>query len=417
MMATTRLHLSSGSIWLVTLASIIPFSFVLFDAAHDGSSTNIISSYNQGLSLLSMVFFKPHTTTVNPKSILAANLQIHAINSVLLLILSYHFLKTQRCYGHQIRETACSIAVMIFAVHPGRLEYMRRSDLVSVHHQFAICMSLIGVILSMHFLDSNKRLPFSIVQAILSGIFLSIGAFLGAPISTVAIPLLFYAAVVLQQMRCSLSLFNAAILTVSHGACAALVAHAHTNCEFTKSSFLLCSNSKHGKETYYASSSSSGTVMSKSFRRYDDAFFNIATVLWQEPLRVYVLLEVHAKQSRIHIIGLVNRLVKGIDTITTSSSFGSHRNTESMSNVYHELIQLVIPLLIGFLSIRVVGQCLHDAFRWKATTNFNFAFIALLVTLLCSPSSVMTSLLDIDSLWMSLQSYIPSAFMSVCLGE
>ena len=411
------LQISSSSIGLVTLASILPFSFILFDASQDGSSTNIISTYHQGLSLLSMVFLKPQTTNVNPHSILAANLQIHAINCVLLLILSYHFLKTQRCYGHQIRETACMIAVMIFAVHPGRLEYMRRSDLRSVHHQFAICMSLIGVILSMHFLDSNKRFPFSIVQAILSGVFLSIGAFLGAPISTVAIPLLFYAAVVLQQVRCSLSLFNAAILTLSHGACAALVAHAHTNCEFTKSSmFLSCNNSgdTHRKRLFYVSSS--GTLMSKSFRLYSDALVNISTILWQEPLRAFTFLEVHAKQGLNELTGLVNRFVSGIGTITTSGSSSSHPSTETISNIYLELLHLVIPVLVGFLTIRVVGKCFYDAFRWKGTTNFNFAYIALLVTILCSPPCAMTSLLDMDSLWMSLQSYIPSAFLSVCLG-
>ena len=411
-MASSRLHLSSASIGLVTLASIIPFSFILFD----GSSTNIISSYNQGLSLLSMVFSTPHTINVNPYSILAANLQIHAINSVLLLILSYHFLKTQRCYGHQIRETACLLAVMIFAVHPGRLEYMRRSDLLSVHHQFAICLSLMGVVLSMHFLDSNKRFPFTIVQAILSGVFLSTGAFLGAPISTVAIPLLFYAAVVLQQIRCGLSLFKSAILTVSHGACAALVAHAHTKyCVSTNSSFLLCSNSRDSTGQYYTSSS--GTVMSKSFRRHGDALVNITSSLWQEPLRMYFFLEQHAKAGLIEITGLVNQLIKGIDTITISASFRSHLRTETMNNVYHELIQLVIPVFVGFLSIRVVSQCLYDAFRWKTTTNFNFAYIALLVTVFCSPPTATTSLLDMDSLWMSLQSYIPSAFMCVCLGE
>lgn len=384
-----------STILTVVFASILPFSDLIFKS----TDSKIVQYYQQGLSIL-IGSSKHIKNIIYPQSIIAMNLQIHACNAVLLLILADQFIKSQRSYRQQLRESACLIAVILFAVHPGRMEYLGKISESSVLQQFSICLSLIGVILSINFLCRKKWLPYSLVQAALSGAFLSGGAFLGAPVAAVAIPLLFYAAIVFQQIRCHLSFLNASILVVSHGTWAALAALFHSN----------CTESSAATWAPLCGSATPGSIILKALRKHNDAVLSTMTDISRYPMQYVAFLNelVGARAA-----GLYRQLG---DILAQSVDSSSASSLSKITQLVEDLAALLVPAVAVLLCLWVVCHSVYDAVRWRPMTGFHFACGSLVATVLLSPPSLQATPLDAEMLLTGLYSCVPSALLSLCLA-
>ena len=378
---------------VTSLAALLPFFGLIRDAVvREGWCAALLSDVYERGTLFVVVNGGHGSSTSSPSSqisvamdsISVMNVQIHVVNAVLVLIFAHQYLASQRRYASVVRDTACMVAVLLFAVHPSRLDVIGQVNETSVLHQLSICMSLVGVVLSMAFVSAagtRRVFVVAVLQAACSGAFLSAGAFLGGPVSAVAIPLLFYAAVVLQQIRCHLTLFDAAVLTAMHGGWTAVVAVLRADCAASAATpaplAALCRSATAG-------------IMAAAFRGRMDALLQVVDGAWREPERGVTAMEEYLSVS---LLGFQGRL----EAIAASSADGS----SGLSATLNALVLLVTPALATALFAVVVVRSVRDAVRWKPMTNFNFCCLA-------SAASAVGG---------GLQSYVPSAFLSVCLGE
>jgi hypothetical protein len=378
---------------IVSLAALLPFSGLIRDAVtREGWCAALLSDvYQRGTSLFAAVHggngLLSSQKSVGAASISVMNVQIHVVNAVLVLTFAHQYLASQRRYTSTVRDTACVAAVLLFAVHPDRVDLVGQVNETSVLHHLSICLSLVGVVLSMAFVTAagTRRRGFSFVfamaQAACSGAFLSAGAFLGGPVSALAIPLLFYAAVVLQQIRCHLSFLDAAVLTAMHGCWAATVAVVRADCASSGSTpaplAALCRSATPG-------------VMAAAFRGHVDAFVLMVGGAWREPERSVAAVEEYLSFS---LLGFQDQL----EAIAARSADGS----SSVGATLNALVQLVAPPLATVLLAGVAVRSVRDAVRWKPMTNFNFCCLAAAAAAVGG----------------GVRSYVPSAFLSVCLGE
>ena len=383
-----------STILTVVLASVLPFSDLIFAPA----GPKIVQQYQQGLSIL-MGTSKYNKNVIDPQTIVAMNLQIHALNAVLLLILEDQFLKSQRCYGQQLRESACLIAVILFAVHPGRMEYLGKVTESSVLQQFSICLSLVGVILTMNFLSRKKWRSYSLMQAALSGAFISGGVFLGAPVT--AFPLLLYAAVMFQQIRCHLSLLNASILTLSHGIWAALAGLLRINCVVATDAAVWMP---------VCHTVAPGSILLTALRTYNDAVTTTVTNISKDPTRHVAVLEKIAATTAANTLHRLEAILAQL--METAGAASLSRTAQLIGG----LVELLLPAIAILLFLWVTCHGIHDAIHWRPMTNGTFCCVSLFATVLLSAPSMLATLLDIEALVSSLYTCVPSAFLSLCLA-
>jgi hypothetical protein len=78
----------------------------------------------------------------------------------------------------------------------------------------------------------------------------------------------------------------------------------------------------------------------------------------------------------------------------------------------HYFINITAPYKLIIASALLVG----DALRWKSLSNFNFSCLAYIVLILGTLRSN-NEINHVDILDVSMHSYLPSGFLSFCLGK
>ena len=85
------------------------------------------------------------------------------------------------------------------------------------------------------------------------------------------------------------------------------------------------------------------------------------------------------------------------------------------------LMSILDLVVVMTIIMSLIIKCVYDIIRYRTMSNLNFSCLAfiVLITVACAPSDLGADgdLLHFYTLAISMQSYIPSCFLSFCLGE
>lgn len=358
------------SLLLVTLTSITPFIPTIFVAVQRRFIPQIkdilkLKSFESALEkgFLHFVF--------DSQTILLLTIPIIAINSSFLLIFCDKFLAKQRLYSLRLRDYSCTIANVVFILQPSRIDTMRDASMASLLYMLSVCFCLIGAIIYLEFLSRKDFGYYSMVLCLSSCLLFIAGVVVD--ISSISLPIVVIAAVIFNQIKCA-----------SVGAYRFSYLISVVILVFTAGSVLDYSHASNLKSLF---------TREISFQQIFEQSVNAPQKFGSEA----------AKMMRYLLFN---------DPLSTASS--------AMTNLNH-YFNIIAPFKLVIATTFFIILLLWEALRWRSISNFTFsclAFIALIVGT-CTPFTLGSSNdpFHVDILAVGMHSYLPSSFLSFCLGE
>ena len=387
------------SVLVVILASILPFSFLIFDAVHGHLAQDAVE-YLTGEKQGEWSF------ELNVETIPLINIQVHAIITCLLLILSDKFLTTQRLYSQRVRDTSCTLATVIFALQPGRAEYVNDTRLSSLPKIQSVCFCLAGTILYFDFVVRKGSMVCTILLCVISAICVIIGTALD--ISSLSVPLVLTGAIMFEQIKCTAPIYRIIIWSAVCFICliALLVEYR---------SILGNTNTNTISSTNTGTSTSTSTIMNimENNRILSFGYQTLQNSISEKVQIITIFMTNFSTSLRfMTVTQIINYCINYCLRAPSAILFYSAQFIKDSDSIK---LTLKFLILIAFL------KCVWGVIRYRTMSNLNFSCLAfiVLITVACAPSDLGADgdLLHFDTLAISMQSYIPSCFLSFCLGK
>ena len=435
---------------LVVLAfSIIPFGgifFYDFDTTlsdnpdclrNDSDKTGFIKSIIGMLFMISTNASGGQIISVRRVVQLAAAL-LHSLNSILLLTLIDEYLIFQRRYGQQIRSACGTVMTLLFAAHSMRIAVLKDSTTSSLALLLSLSFSLCGLIVGLNFLsvyNSNKTKLSTLILFVLSCLLQTIGIVLHS--STAIIPFILIAGISMSKLRIHRRAVNWIDTMIAIGTITCCYILYLT---WTRNSNIMNSNMNESTSMKEYTSTSTNTVSGTSTSINDQQMFNIfkpdsapsASSVLRSFLEIYQSASNVLKAqigfppnfdpdyalNKLKVLSSIQGSLQGSLQIKKMRNMRGNGLEMSGDLGLMSILDLVVVMTI---IMSLIIKCVYDIIRYRTMSNLNFSCLAfiVLITVACAPSDLGADgdLLHFDTLAISMQSYIPSCFLSFCLGE
>lgn len=322
---------------------------------------------------------------------------IHCSNSLLLYTFIDEYLMFQRRYGLQIRSSCSAVMTVLFAAHSMRIAVLKDSTMTSLTLLLSVTFALIGLIYGLNFLtayNNNETSVRTLVLFLVSSSCLTVSAIAHA--SSTLIPVIAVIGILMRKLRLQqrgMNWVDRAILVVS---------------------VLCCS-------MIYLSSLRIRSVQSN---RDAQQILNSLTALPPPPSAITtVFLELYQASSNVvkSQLGVSANFDPDYTIDALEALRPMQQSTKNSVGGGKKLFVLLDLIVVLSLVLSLLLKGLWDGVRWGSMSNLTFSCLAYvsLLTVACAPSSLGSGgdLLHFDTLAISMQSYVPSCFLSFCLGE
>jgi hypothetical protein len=389
--------------FLIVLAfSLVPFTGIFLQNVDSSLSRNPdcfrSNNVEEGvleyfLDSLSMVGFKEFDRfSLSAQAVQIAAVIVHTSNGLLLQKLIDNFLKLQRDYAQHIRSSCSALLCVLFAVHSTRIILLKDSSMGSLSILLSLSFGLIGSIFALNFLhiyNNGASSIYSISLFVASSTMLFLSAMANIPTLMISIIIIVAVAtgILRLQKRSStwIDIFNRILLP----SCCMV---------FVSFIYFYDGNSNVTEEFYKTRSKSEFfNDLSEATSRTID--------FPQHFLQIF--------QAKTKALIFVSTYVE--EKLSTLKAF--QFNSEIQLNHLYPLFEVATVI---FLLIALIWQLVSSIVRWKPISNFTFSCLGLITLLGGACSSLKLSNKEapqFDKLAISLYSYVPSSFLTFCLGE